>query len=104
MLVAQTAPPGFHLPDNFVPLKYTAELSIDPSADSFEGTIAIRVHVKSPSASLWLDARDLTVTRATLDGRPAEARSVGPEMIEIPGVGGFTGDFTVQLEYRGRID
>jgi alanyl aminopeptidase len=104
MLAAQTAPPGFHLPPNFVPLKYTAELTIDPSANSFDGSIAIRVHVKSPAASLWLDAKDLVVKRATVEGRAAEVKPAGTEMIEIPGVGGFSSDFTVQLDYRGRID
>ena len=104
MLAAQTAPPGFNLPGNFVPLKYTAELRIDPAADRFDGSISILVRVKKPAASLWLHAKDLLITRASIAGKRTEARVVSAETIELSGTTGLSGDFTVTLDYQGRID
>ena len=66
---AQPAPPAPELKldaDLAAPLAYSAQLEIDPSADTFRGLIAIQVEVKRPTRFLWLNANELEVDKAGL--------------------------------------
>src|SRR5438309_2028161 len=66
---AATLPPvpTLRLPAGATPIRYRAELTVDPSKDSFEGEIAIELTLAQPASFLWLNGHELTVHDARLE-------------------------------------
>ena len=101
-------PPSLRLPDTVIPVRYSVELTIDPSETSFRGSVDIELEVRKPTNTIWLNARFLTLELARLEssGAPAQARIV-------PGGDDFVGfEFDqalapgaarLHLEYKGEI-
>src|SRR5947207_15146331 len=48
------------------PASYRARLSLDPSKDSFEGSIQIKVDVRKAASVVWLNANQLEVRTASV--------------------------------------
>ncbi|HEY4231769.1 MAG TPA: M1 family metallopeptidase, partial [Thermoanaerobaculia bacterium] len=73
---ADPAPPTLRLPNVAAPTSYALDLTIDPTGPGFHGTIDIDVRVQSKTAVLWLNAKELKVTKATAEqgGRSASPR------------------------------
>ena len=102
---ATPPPPGFQLPDDVVPLNYVVGLTIDPSRDTFEGTVSIQLDIRKPTSVIWLNAKDLEPEKAEVGSEHAHARVVGKELIAIDIAHEISGSsYSVQLNYRGRID
>jgi cytosol alanyl aminopeptidase len=106
---ASPTPPGFRLPDDVVPAKYTVVLSIDPNKDTFEGTVFIEVNILKPTSTIWLNAKDLEPEFVQLSQgevlRDARARVAGKELIAVDISGSpLTGTWGVYCTYRGRLD
>jgi hypothetical protein len=79
------SPPGaptLRLPATVRPLAGSLELRVDLEEEGHSGTARYRVSVTEPSPILWMHAEGLTVTSATVGGRPARA---------IAAPGGFLG-------------
>jgi alanyl aminopeptidase len=60
--------PGLRLPASPRPTRYAVELSLDPAADAFDGVAEIDVTLDAPAETIWLNATELTIAEATLDG------------------------------------
>jgi alanyl aminopeptidase len=71
---APEPPAGLRLPATLKPLAQRVELTLVPSADSFEGTSELDVELASATDVLWLNAKALVVKRAT--ARVGDAESV----------------------------
>ncbi|HWL86763.1 MAG TPA: M1 family metallopeptidase, partial [Polyangiaceae bacterium] len=71
-------PPTFRLPDDARPLRYDLELALDPSKDTFTGTVGIDLTVQRPTDVVWLNAVGLHVKEAHLaaSGQTLPARIV----------------------------
>ncbi|HEU5162477.1 MAG TPA: hypothetical protein VFV54_04985, partial [Thermoanaerobaculia bacterium] len=66
--------PSLRLDDRAAPLSYELDLAIDPAVPTFDGRIGIEIDVRHATRVLWLNARDLEVTGARLEGpKPREA-------------------------------
>jgi alanyl aminopeptidase len=63
---AAPASPTLRLPTRARPTSYTAELSLDPAAPTFQGTLVIDLQVVEPTDVVWLHGRHLTVKEASL--------------------------------------
>jgi cytosol alanyl aminopeptidase len=104
-LPALPAPPAFLLPDNVVPLKHTIELTIDPSQDTFDGWARIEVELRAPASVIWVNAKDITATAASVGSQKARATAVGGEFLAIeldsPAPAGRT---TISIRYQGKLD
>jgi alanyl aminopeptidase len=107
--LALAAPPVFLLPEGVAPRKHSVELTIDPSQSVFQGRMRIEIDLRVPTATLWLNAKDLTISEAalTLGARRTIARVTegGGEFAGLefdaplgPGAG------AIELQYRGRLD
>jgi alanyl aminopeptidase len=81
---AAPASPTLRLPAQVRPTGYTAELSVDPAAPTFQGSLVIDVRVVEPTDVVWLHGRHLTVKEASL--------SAGEQTLAATPVQG-TGDF-----------
>jgi alanyl aminopeptidase len=106
---ASPLPPGFQLPDDVVPTKYTVVLSIDPNKDNFEGTVFIEVNLLKPASTIWLNGKDLEPEFVQLSQgsvlRDARARVVNKELIAIDISGSpLTGVWGIYCTYHGRLD
>ena len=53
------------LPDTVVPVAYRLDLTIDPAAERFSGTVEIDARLAAPTSAIFLHGRDLAVHRAT---------------------------------------
>ncbi len=62
----ETAPPALRLPGSVQPVHYQAELTIDPAADTFAGTLDIELRVGEKTSLLWLNATELTIRDASV--------------------------------------
>src|SRR5437016_6138162 len=74
-------PPTFQLPDAAIPRKHTVELTIDPSRETFEGRMRIDVELRAPVTEIWVNAKDLVVTSASLNETQRTVLAAGGEFI-----------------------
>jgi alanyl aminopeptidase len=75
---ASPRPPALRLPKTAAPVRYTATLTLVPSATKFEGAVDVDLTLTEPSALLWLNATALQVKEAHFEvgGRALPARVV----------------------------
>jgi alanyl aminopeptidase len=102
------SPPAFYLSDDAAPRKQTVELTIDPSRETFTGSVQIDVDLRKPSTVLWLNAKNLNAKEATVtfDGQARVARvQAGAEFLglELDAAAG-PGPATISINYQGRLD
>ena len=95
------------LPATLKPLAQRVELTLVPSADGFQGTSELDVELASATDVLWLNAKELVVTKAT--ARVGEAESVAqvflsPERVALrfPHALG-PGRATLRFEFTGVV-
>src|SRR6185503_20472099 len=79
---AAPAPPrpgaALRLPEEVRPVSYRIDLTPDTQALTFTGSETIQVQASQSVPSISLNALELTITRATLDGRPATKVTLDP--------------------------
>jgi cytosol alanyl aminopeptidase len=103
----QAAP--LRLDDAVRPLRYAAELHLDPRADTFDGQIAIDIEVAEDRARIWLNAAEIDVTSASLvrgsdTWKVDVVRSQAPDVIYLElGRTLAPGPASLRLAYRGRL-
>jgi alanyl aminopeptidase len=71
-------PPTLQLPKTARPLRYEIELNLIPSQETFSGTVEIDLELSEVTRLLWLNASDLSISRASLavGSRRVAARAV----------------------------
>jgi alanyl aminopeptidase len=63
-------PPPGQLGNSVAPTRYSIELSIDPSKETFSGSVEIDITLGQPQDAVWLHGKDLDVSEVYLtDGR-----------------------------------
>ncbi len=103
----QAAP--LRLDDAVRPLRYAAELHLDPRADTFDGQITIDIEVAEDRARIWLNAADIDVTSASLirdsdTWKVDVVRSQAPDVIYLElGRTLAPGPARLRLAYRGQL-
>jgi len=108
LALAEPKPPTLRLPDGARPTHATVELTVDPAQDSFSGVEDLALAVKAPLATLWLNADDLTITKAEarVGGKTIAAR-VLPQPKSFVGFAFATplpaGNATLHLEWTGPL-
>jgi alanyl aminopeptidase len=99
-------PPKLRLPGDVQPIRYRAELTVNPDQDSFSGRIEIDLEIRQATDVVWLNARNLTFDDAKLvaAGRTSavKAQPEGRQFV------GFVlpakvapGKATLQIAYHG---
>jgi len=71
---APPVPPELKLPDTVVPTGYELQLTVDPDADTYSGTMAIALRIAAPTDLVWINATrlELADVRAVVDPSRAE--------------------------------
>ncbi|MBA3838103.1 MAG: hypothetical protein C0499_10655, partial [Zymomonas sp.] len=76
-LLASVSTPALatgQLPNSVTPVLYDIRVDPNAQAKTFTGTETITVRVRPNTRAITLNAADLNITRATLDGRPVRYR------------------------------
>jgi alanyl aminopeptidase len=98
---AQIIPPHLRLPEGPVPTRVTAELTVDPGKDSFEGSEEIELKLDAPTPVLWLNADTLQISATDPKSTviPAPPSFVGLQFEKpLP-----TGDALVKIRWTGKL-
>lgn len=95
--------PKLRLPRVFVPTGYAATLSIDPAADTFDGSVTISGEVRERTPVIWLHGKDLTIRQATAQGHPVTVTPRGDDLLEIRG-DLAPGPLALHFVYTGKLD
>lgn len=106
------SPPRLRLGDAARPTRYAAELTVVPTQESFRGVVDIDVTVAHAVRVLWLNAEELSISRAEFISQSAGAKSsVVATVLAQPKdfVGLRTpqplapGSYRLHLEYSGKM-
>ena len=99
------APPGLTLPSTAIPRRGALELTVDPSAERFEGIARYDVTLAEPLKVVWLHAEGLEIGRASVGGRPARAILAAGGLLglevdsPVP-----AGEVAVEIAFSGAVD
>ncbi len=104
------APPKLRLAEaeKIQPRSYRAELNLDPTKDSFSGSIEIQADIQQATPIIWLNQSNITVTRASViaGGKtlPAKAIPGGDDFLGLqldsPAPAGHA---VIKINYSGMI-
>src|SRR6185437_12702800 len=95
--VQQAKPTGYHV-----------DLTLDPDKDTFRGSIDIRVNIERSTQTLWLNATNISVEKATLKrGGDTETATVVPSgdnflALQFSGPAA-SGTVEVRIDYTGKV-
>ena len=110
-LSADPQPPKLRLPEGVAPVRYAAELWLDPAQKTFKGKMEIRISSKGESDTLWLNGKGLTIESASAvaaggkDAIAAEGSAAGADYIRLHFQRSLPpGDYDVMLAYTGRVE
>jgi len=98
------ATPG-RLPKIVVPTDYVIAVVPDVKRHTLTGTETVTLTVRRPTKTIVFNTRDMTISSAAVDGRPAAARTDNNAQLStvtVP-VALATGTHTLTLAYRGKI-
>jgi alanyl aminopeptidase len=105
------APPKLRLPAGAAPVRYAAELWVDPSKEKFEGKIEIEISLKEETGTVWLNAKELDVRAASArragggETVPGAAAVAGSDYVGLTFQRNLSpGPWTVILEYSGHVE
>ncbi|MEO8554653.1 MAG: M1 family metallopeptidase, partial [Kofleriaceae bacterium] len=96
-------PPAFRLPGDIVPLRYALDLTVVPALPEAHGNVKIAARVVKPTRVVWLNARGLTIDRATLAGRPATVIPGGEQFVGLTTNEELHGDLAIEISYAAPI-
>ncbi|MEP6939221.1 MAG: M1 family metallopeptidase [Rudaea sp.] len=68
--------PKLQLPAEAQPIGYTLNLTIDPHAERFSGTVHIRIRLTKPAQHVWLHAKEIDINKAEVIDAAGKARKV----------------------------
>ena len=97
----QIVPPRLRLPPGVRPVRYAAELSIDPESDQLDGSGELEVAADAPTPILWLDAEELKILAVEPQAQVIDAQPgfVGLQFAQpLP-----AGKSTIKLRWQGTV-
>ena len=103
------ARPGsaLRLPDTVQPVSYRIDLTPDAQKLTFSGSETVQLEVRQPVDAIVLNALELSISRASLDGKPATRITLDPASQTASfEFGGQVapGAHALQIDYAGKID
>jgi cytosol alanyl aminopeptidase len=102
------APPALRLPETVAPVRYSATLTLSPTAKAFDGVIDIDLALREPTSVLWLGGTAISVSEARLEvgGRAVAVRATpqGEDLIAFAlAEQAPRGAARLHVAYRGEI-
>ena len=108
LLVATPAPAATptQLPEGVEPIAYDLSLTPDAAKLAFKGRVSVTVQVSAPVNRITLNAVDLALIGATLDGKPAKAIAYPKTQRATFSIGRpiAPGRHVLRIDYTGKIN
>ena len=107
VVAGETKAPDFRLPDTARPTRYQLDLTILPDQPVFQGTAKIGVELKERTDTIWLNAKDLTVSAITVTSGEASAarwRTTDEMLAVLLAHPAGPGHVDVEIHYTGKLD
>ena len=99
------SPPELRLPGDVKPTKYALEFTIVPDQPTAKGRIQIAAEVVKPARVVWLNATDLAIERAEIDGKPARVIKGGEDFMGLATDRELaTGPHAIDIAFSSQID
>jgi alanyl aminopeptidase len=105
------APPKLRLPAGVAPVRYAAELWLDPAKEKFEGKIEIEISLKVETGTVWLNATEIDVRTASAqragggETTPGAAAVAGSDYVGLTFQRNLSpGLWTLTIAYTGRVE
>ncbi len=99
------APPTLRLPTTARPTRGALDLTVDPAAERYRGTVRYQVTLTAPGAVIWLHAEGLEISSATVGGRPARRLTAPGGFLGLaPGAPAPAGETEVVVAFSGAFD
>lgn len=89
--------------DFFVPDHYDLSITINGPDKSFEGSVTVKGNSTKDAQPIKLHAKDLTITAASIDKKPATYTAGKHDELAISVEGLPAGDHTVTVDFSGKI-
>lgn len=100
------------LPEGVTPTYYELDLSIDPSKDTFSGSVRISVNVEEATSVIYMHADKLEISNAAITSNSADGKMYQTSVV--PGANGgmglttrqelMPGEYVITMEYTGELD
>ena len=108
-LAGTPAKPGaaLRLPDTVLPVSYRIDLTPDAQKLAFSGSETIQLQVRQQVQTITLNALELSISRASLDGKPATKITFDPAAQTASfdfGQAIAPGPHALAIDYAGKID
>jgi len=108
LLPAAEQAPTLRVPGTVAPTSYRADLTLDPGKTTFEGTIDIKVDIKRPVDTIWLNAIELKLQDASIEtsGKSIPAKIVpgGTDFVGLQLDGqAAAGPGDIKIRYTGSV-
>ncbi len=105
---ATPTPPQLRLPDTVKPSSYQVELKLDPNETTFSGRVNIKVDLKEPVQTIWLNATDITVGDVILvkNGKDLTAKAIpgGKDFVGLTFSAPVpAGAAAIDIQYTGQV-
>lgn len=102
----------YRLPHTVIPSRYEIALEPDLEAASFTGTVAIEVEVTKPTSEIWLNAAELEIHEATLEGNDGASKAASSitlhekeERAQITLAGeAVAGEYVLRISFTGILN
>ena len=108
LLLAATAfaaPPSLRLPETSRPIRYQIELSLDPTKETYSGTVEIEIQVTKATSEIWLNAEGLQVKKAAIGGTEAKVEAQPHDFVGLIAAKELTpGKTKLRVEFDGKFD
>ena len=108
---ADPQPPKLRLPTDVAPVRYSAELWVDPAKESFKGKMEIEISLKEETGTVWLNATELDVRTASVhrtgggEAIPGTTAAGGSDYVGLTFQRNLSpGPWTLVVEYTGRVE
>ena len=97
-------PPTLRLPEGVRPLKYAAELTLLPDSPTFKGSIDIDVTFSVPTASFYINAKEIAIASAEVNKIKLAAKPANEDFVELRAASKIpAGAAKLHFEYSGKI-
>ena len=97
-------PPKLRLGGEVRPVKYAADLRLLTDSPGFTGSIDIDIQLQKPESTIWLNAREIKIARATAGAQTATVENGGAEFVGLRFPAELaTGAARLHIEYSGKV-
>ncbi len=96
--------PELRLPSAIRPIKQSAELTLVPGQDAFQGRIDFDLDIRQPGRVIWLNATGIRISSASVNGERAEIVSGNKAVTGVaPSKALQPGSARLHVEYEGQV-